>query len=245
MRGSRLRGEHSQVLGQRGPRREISHRRSDGGSSEGPGWLCRGLTHTPMVPTLPWPASESCQEGKAAQGEAGPVPAGLSPSLRSGWWDARDGGACLCAPLALSQQGHAKVLGNGGKALKGTGTPHSQGQVGEGGTRPMLLGSTDPAAIARSLETRATVRQLSRHLALQTPPPRLPVPLLPAPAPLPPYLPGARVPAATPPWPWLRAQGRTLAPCLKNRPSKVSSLRLPARGQLQPVGRGSDQELVV
>lgn len=52
----------------------------------------------------------------------------------------------------------------------------------------------------------------------------------------PPYLPAARVPAATPPWPWRRAQGQELA-------ARFESRRRAASSQLQPAGRGSGQEL--
>lgn len=114
---------------------------------------------------------------------------------------------------------------------------HSQGQAGKGGTRPALPGGTDHAvAIAWPLEMRAHARQLTptRALALQserrpqTPPPSLPAPLgggCPAACPCPrclPYLPGARVPGATLPWPWLWAQ---VGGCSLLRPGALASKR--------------------
>ena len=103
MRGSRLRGERGQAPGQRGPGHEISHSSSDGEGSEGPGrlrHLCRPTV--PRSPLLPPPASESCQEGTAPRGRAGSIPAGLSPSLRSGRWDAWEGVPVLL-PLCQSK----------------------------------------------------------------------------------------------------------------------------------------------
>lgn len=146
---------------------------------------------------------------------------GLRPSLRSGRWDAWVGG--LCASLALPEnKDKPNRLGKGRKDLKGQGTHHSRGQAGKGGTRPALPGSTHPAAIAwRQDPPRPCAPQEAptRGLALQSEGScKLLCPRclllsgdaapLPAPAraahPCPPYLPGARVPAATPPWPWLR-----------------------------------------
>lgn len=104
MEGSRLRGECGQGSGQRGLRREISHGRSDSEGSESSVGLAG--CDTCVDPRFHSPhcchhQQESCQEGTVPWGRAGSAPARLSPSLRSGRWDAQAG--CLCASVALSK----------------------------------------------------------------------------------------------------------------------------------------------
>lgn len=84
-------------------------------------------------------ARGSCQEGTEPPGQAGPVPTGLI----NGQWDTWAGSLSLS--LALSEKGHPqRKAGIWQKDLKGTGTLRSSSQSGEGGTRQVLLDSTDP-----------------------------------------------------------------------------------------------------
>lgn len=90
-------------------------------------------THSPTVPNPAATSKEELLGGFSTMGMDGqdPLP----------WWYEWSGG--VCASLALSKQGHPNGLGNGGKCLRGKGTPHGRGQAGKGGTGPVLMGSVD------------------------------------------------------------------------------------------------------
>lgn len=252
MRGSRLRGERGQAPGQRGPRREISHSRNDGEgseSSEGPGRLQRFCRPTALQsPLLPPPASESHQEGTASRGRAGSIPAGLSPSLRSGRWGVRAGG--LCASLALRarpprragewQQGFRRA-GNTPQSrpgwerrdktrAAGWHRPRRGYGTASGDESPRPTAHPDPGSCPAERAAPANSTALAARSSWRGLPRRLPLPALPA---LPPRCQGARSHSA------LAMAGRLLAPapgspCFEERPRREGSFpRLrpaPARG---------------
>lgn len=256
MRGSRLRGERGQAPGQRGPRREISHSRSDGEgseSSEGPGRLQRLCRPTVLQsPLLLPPASESHQEGTASQGQAGSIPVGLSPSLRSGQWGVRVGG--LCASLALRarppqragewQQGFRRA-GNAPQSrpgwegrdktrAAGWHRPRRGYRMASGDESPCPTAHPDPGSCPAERAAPANSTALAARSSWRGLPRRLPLPTLPA---LPPRCQGARSHSALAMA--VGAGGRLLAPapgspCFEKRPRReVSFLRLrpaPARG---------------